>query len=113
MTFDETSESLVILNAPPNLEEALVDWLLAHGSGTGFTSFPAEGHSTRHDNLSTAEQVSGRQRRQQFQVQMAAAAVDEFLEALQAALGGAGIHYWVLPVLRSGRFGLDSTGVTV
>ena len=81
MTFDETSESLVILNAPPSLEEALVDWLLAHGSGTGFTSFPAEGHSTRHDNLSTAEQVSGRQRRQQFQVQMASAAVDEFLNA--------------------------------
>jgi hypothetical protein len=113
MTFDETSESLVILNAPPSLEEALVDWLLAHGRGTGFTSFPAEGHSTRHDNLSTAEQVSGRQRRQQFQVQMASAAVDEFLNALQASLGGAGIHYWVLPVSRSGRFGPDSTGVTV
>ena len=107
MTFDETSESLVILNAPPSLEEALVDWLLAHGSGTGFTSFPAEGHSTRHD------QVSGRQRRQQFQVQMASAAVDEFLDALQASLGGAGIHYWVLPVTRSGRFGRDSTGITV
>ncbi len=105
MSLDEYAESLVILNAPPSLEEALVDWLLAHKHGTGFTSFPAHGHSTRHDNLSIAEQVSGRQRRQQIQVQMASAAVDEFLNDLQASLGGAGIHYWVLPISRSGRFG--------
>lgn len=103
MSLDASSESLLILNAPPSLEEALVDWLLAHKHGTGFTSFPAQGHSTRHDNLSIAEQVSGRQRRQQFQVQMASASVDEFLDALETSLGGAGIHYWVLPISRSGR----------
>jgi len=105
MTLNEISESLVILNAPPSLEEALIDWLLAHKHGTGFTSFPAQGHSTRHDNLSIAEQVSGRQARLQFQVQMASAAVDDFLHALQASLGAAGIHYWVLPISSSGRLG--------
>lgn len=104
MTFIEASESLVILNVPPSLEEALVDWLLAREGG-GFTSFPAQGHSTRHDHLSVAEQVSGRQARSQFQVQMATSAVDGFLGALQQALGRAGIHYWVMPILRSGRFG--------
>jgi hypothetical protein len=103
MSLDECNESLLILNAPPNLQEALVDWLLAHKHGTGFTSFPAQGHSTRHDNLSIAEQVSGRQRRQQFQVQMASDEVDDFLDALQASLGGTGIHYWVQPISRSGR----------
>jgi hypothetical protein len=104
MSPDNSNEALLILNAPPDLEEALVDWLLARKHGTGFTSFPAQGHSTRHDNLSIAEQVSGRQRRQQFQIQMASDEVDEFLDALQASLGGAGIHYWVQPILRSGRF---------
>ncbi len=106
MTFAGASESLVILNVSPELEESLVDWLLAREDGGGFTSFAAQGHSTRHDNLSVAEQVSGRQWRQQFQVQMESASVDEFLDALQASLGSGGIHYWVLPIFRSGRFGV-------
>jgi hypothetical protein len=50
--------------------------------------------------------VSGRQRRQQFQVQMLSSTVDEFLAALQASLGGGGIHYWVLPISRSGHLGV-------
>jgi hypothetical protein len=105
MTFVEASESLVILNVSPDLEESLVDWLLARKGGGGFTSFAAQGHSTRHDHLSVAEQVSGRQRRQQFQIQMATVAVEEFLDDLQKSYGGAAIHYWVLPIMRSGRVG--------
>ena len=104
MTSDQGAEALVILNVPPAIEESLIDWLLAHKRRMGFTSFPAQGHSTRHDNLSVAEQVSGRQRRQQFQIQMACEDVDEFLAALQDSLGAAGIHYWVVPIARSGRF---------
>ncbi len=103
MTLQDNSESLVILNAPPGIEEALVDWLLARKGGAGFTSSPVQGHSTRHDHLSIAEQVSGRQRRQQFQVQMPSAAVDEFLDGLRSSLGAAGIHFWVLPISRSGH----------
>jgi hypothetical protein len=95
----DCSEALVVLNVPPDLEEPLVDWLLERDGGTGFTSFPVFGHSTRHDDLSAAEQVSGRRRRQQFQVQMPEEAVAGFLGELQESLGAAGIHYWVVPVL--------------
>jgi hypothetical protein len=104
--MEHAQEVLVILNVPPAIEEALVDWLLGQEHGSGFTSFPAQGHSTRHEHLSIAEQVSGTQRRQQVQVQMPAGVVDGFLDGLQASLGNAGIHYWVVPVLRSGRFGV-------
>ena len=105
MTFVEANESLVILNLAPALEESLIDWLLAREGGGGFTSLAAQGHSTRHDHLSVAEQVSGRQSRQQFQIQMPTAAVEAFLEEIQAAFGGAAIHFWVLPIMQSGRFG--------
>jgi hypothetical protein len=109
MTDTKFAEALVVLNVPPSLEEPLVDWLLAREDGAGFTSFPVFGHSTRHDHLSAAEQVSGRQRRQQFQVQMAAVAVEQFLDDVRASLGGAGIHYWVIPVIGGGHLGPRDT----
>jgi hypothetical protein len=104
MTDARAEEVLVVLNVPPSLEEAVVDWLLARKESTGFTSFPVSGHSTRHEGLSLAEQVSGRQARQQFQVQIAATAVGQFLEEARHAFGAAGIHYWALPLLAGGSF---------
>lgn len=96
-------EALIVLNVPPNLEETIVDWLLAREGGAGFTSFPVSGHSTRHDGLSPAEQVSGRQRRQQFQIQIKKDAVDSFIDDARAALGNAGVHFWVLPLHAGGH----------
>jgi hypothetical protein len=96
-------EALVVLNVPPNLEETVVDWLLARDGGVGFTSFPVFGHSTSHAGLSPAEQVSGRQRRQQFQIQLRQDAVELFLDDASRALGEAGVHFWVLPLLSGGR----------
>ena len=101
-----SEELLVVLNAPPSLEETVVDWLLAREERAGFTSFPVYGHSTRHEGLSPAEQVSGRQRRQQFQVQIRREAVESFLRDAKNDLGNAGVHYWVLPLFAGGN--LDS-----
>jgi hypothetical protein len=94
---------LVVLNVLPALEERIVDWLLAR-SGGGFTSFPVAGLSTRHDNLTAAEQVAGYQRRRQFNVQIPASEVDRFLNELRNLLGAADVRYWVLPVTRCGTF---------
>ena len=93
MTAIESTEALVVLNVPPELEETVVDWLLKRVGGVGFTSFAVSGHSTSHDDLSAAEQVSGRQRRQQF------------LSDARDTLGGTDIRYWVLPVTQTGRLG--------
>ena len=101
-------ECLIVLNVPPSLEETVVDWLLAREEGAGFTSFPVSGHSTRHDDLSPAEQVSGRQRRQQFQTQIRQDAVEAFLQAARNDLGGASVHFWVLPLYAGGQLQSDS-----
>ena len=57
--------------------------------------------------MTAAEQVTGYQRRLQFNVQMRASDVDRFLDELRDSLGAADIGYWVLPVSRSGTFGED------
>jgi hypothetical protein len=102
MTEYYGDQALVVLNAPPNLEETVVDWLLAREDAGGFTSFAVFGHSTSHSGLSAAEQVSGRRRRQQFQVQIQAGLVEAFIEEARASFGRAGIHFWVLPLIAGG-----------
>ena len=97
------TEALVTLNVPPDLEEPIVDWLLAREDGTGFTSFPVYGHSTSHAGLSPTEQVAGRQRRQQFQIQIRADNVNNFIDNVRQSFGAAGIHYWVLPLTLGGH----------
>ena len=103
MTVSMNNEALVTLNAPPDLEESIVDWLLAREDSIGFTSFQVYGHSTSHAGLSPAEQVSGRQRRQQFQIHVPAEDVDSFIEGVRESFGAAGIHFWVLPLTLGGR----------
>jgi hypothetical protein len=104
--IDNTSgEVLVVLTTPPEIGELIVDWLLARDAPLGFTSTTVAGHSTRHDGLSTAEQVRGSQERLQFQVQMPAADADDFLSGAAEAFGAAGIHYWSVPVLAGGQLG--------
>ncbi|MGI9204044.1 MAG: DUF3240 family protein [Woeseiaceae bacterium] len=104
MTGLQSDQVLIVLNVPPSLEEAVIDWLLARDDGTGFTSFPVFGHGARHSNLSAAEQVSGRERRQQFQVQLDVAAADPFLHDIEQSFGTAGIRFWSLPLNASGHF---------
>ena len=103
MTESKHTEVLITLNTPPDLDESIVDWLLAREDSTGFTSIPVYGHSTSHVSLSPAEQVSGRQRRQQFQIQIRADDVDEFIDSIRKSFGAAGIHFWVLPLILGGN----------
>jgi hypothetical protein len=95
---------IVTLNIVPALEERIVDWLLARDEG-GFTSRAAHGHSSHHDLLSAAEQVSGRQRRLEFEVELPADALDRFIAELSEAFTNADLYYTAVPVLRSGHLG--------
>jgi hypothetical protein len=105
MTGTWPEQVLFIITSPPSLESDLVDWLLSQDGGTGFSSTTVNGHSTQHDHLSIAEQVSGRQRRLQFQVQLAGDLLDEFVAGLKSEFAGADLHYWVTPVLAGGHLG--------
>jgi Protein of unknown function (DUF3240) len=96
---------LVVITIPPSIESQLVDWLLSQNGGSGFSSATIHGHSTHHDHLSIAEQVSGRQRRVQFQVQIGANRLKDLLATLETDFAGADLHYWVVPVLAGGHLG--------
>jgi hypothetical protein len=100
----EPAAVIVTLNIVPALEERVVDWLLARNGG-GFTSRAAYGHSSHHDLLSVAEQVSGRQRRLEFEVELRAGALEDFIAELSDAFVNADLYYTVVPVLRSGHLG--------
>lgn len=103
MNGDSNTQTLLVLNTPTDLVEEIVDWLLSRADETGFTSYPVSGHGTDHAGLSAAEQVAGRERRQQFLVQVAARDVDEFLADARLAFGTVSIRYWILPLLAAGH----------
>lgn len=96
--MNEFEQALVVITTAPNLEEPIIDWLLAREQQTGFTSMPVFGHSSRHDHLSSAEQVSGRQRRLQFQIQLDVAGVKPFVQELGEEFECADLHYWIQPL---------------
>ncbi|MBS1213367.1 MAG: hypothetical protein H6R26_1984 [Proteobacteria bacterium] len=98
-----TGQYLVTLAAPPALEESIVDWLLQFGSQTGFTSQAVHGHSSREEGLSLAEQVAGRKRQVRFQLHIDAEEWPRFIEQLKRDFTGAGLHYWLVPVIESGH----------
>ncbi|MGI9287133.1 MAG: DUF3240 family protein [Pseudomonadales bacterium] len=96
--MNEFEQALVVITTAPSLEEPMTDWLLASDHQTGFTSMPVFGHSSRHDHLSTAEQVSGRQRRLQFQIQLTGARAEPFLRELREEFEGCDFHFWIQPL---------------
>lgn len=98
-----SSGVIFILTAPPSLEEPLVDWLLDFKSEYGFSSFPVNGHSSRQAGLTLAEQVSGRKRQVRFEMHLPETEWRPLVERLSRDFAGAGIHYWVSPVIEQGR----------
>ncbi|MEC4749902.1 DUF3240 family protein [Methylomicrobium sp. Wu6] len=95
-------EFLVTLNVPTSLEEVIVDCLLTFESEHGFSSFPVYAHDHRNEGLSLAEQVSGRQKRLRFQMYVEEDVLTALLARLRVEFSGAGIRYWVLPVVDNG-----------
>lgn len=92
---------LLIINVPPALEEDLVDYLLSLDCVQGFTSYSVEGHGD-HEDLSIAEQVSGRRKRKQFEMLIAAQDFDTITGGLGAEVGK-DIVFWQMPVQQIGR----------
>lgn len=102
MNFDSPKHVLVVLTTPPTIENQLIDWLLDREDEIGFTSSAVYGHSTDYDDLSIAEQVIGRRRRHQIQVQLGVNQMDKFISALASEFADSDLHYWVIPLLAAG-----------
>jgi hypothetical protein len=103
MSEHATATFAVTLNVAPAAEERVVDWLLGREETAGFTSHTAFGHGADHDDLSVAEQVTGRQRRIEFRLELPQPLVESFIAALIAAFDGTDLYFFVTPVLRSGH----------
>jgi len=98
-------DTLLVLNANPEVEDDLLDYLLELDCVSGFTSYPVRGHG-RHEGrripLSLAEQVTGRRKRVLVEILLEAAAVPEVLGGLRDRVG-TDIIWWQLPVQGFGR----------
>jgi hypothetical protein len=95
------NECLLTLIATPELEERLVDWLL-EANYAGFMTAPCYGHGVHPDRLSTAEQVAGQQRRTALWLQLSQEQAESIVQGLAEHFGGAGLHFWITPVLAAG-----------
>jgi hypothetical protein len=96
---------MLILNAAPALEEELIDYLLMLEEVEGFTSCAVYGHG-QHHGLSTAEQVTGKRKRIQYELLVDARHVPAILSGLAESVGR-DIVYWQMPVHNFGRVAQD------
>jgi hypothetical protein len=96
-----SEQELLVLIAPPGLEETLVDFLLAQEDLRGFSLQRIEG-SPAFGRLSLAEQVTGRRQQVMFHLHAPREAVDALVGRLRREFHGAGLHYWILPVREAG-----------
>ncbi|HAJ76735.1 MAG TPA: DUF3240 domain-containing protein [Gammaproteobacteria bacterium] len=94
-------KTMLVLNLMPELEEDMVDFLLANPHVGGFTSYRTRGHG-EHANMSLAEQVSGRRRRLQFEVILEEAAISELVGGLAEGVGK-DILYWQQAISNLGK----------
>lgn len=97
------ADYLINLTVSPAIEEVLIDWLLKSETHAGFTSFKVNGHSSSEEGLSLSEQVAGMKKQIRFQIHLPEAGLNPFISQLKTDFKGVGIHYWVSPVIESGR----------
>jgi hypothetical protein len=97
------ADCLLNLIVPPGVEGALSEWLLEREDVPGFSSMPVAGHGSSEHSMTLAEQVAGRSRRVLFLIALPQETAQAMLADLRAAFGASGLHYWMLPVIESGR----------
>ena len=97
------SECVLVIISTPAVEESLVDWLLTCEGVSGFSTVSSSGHSTAHQHLSLAEQVTGRKRQVMFHVHTDVEVAQRVVEGLRQDFRGAGLHYWMVPALEAGH----------
>ncbi len=90
------------LLCPPAVEEKVLDTLLMLSEALVFTSTPTAAHGLAMGALSQAEQVMGRADATEVQVIFPADEKDRLLGELRSQLAGAGLRYWLTPVLEAG-----------
>jgi hypothetical protein len=96
---------LLTLTVPAALEEDTVGFLLVHPEwAAGFTTLTAFGHGASKHSRSTAEEVSGRVMKTQFQIVTDEASARALVAKLKTQSRTPGLAWWMSPVNDFGRF---------
>ncbi len=94
-------DTLLVLNADPELEEDLVDYLLQVEGVSGFTTQSVHGHGPE-GAMSLAEQVAGRRKRLRIEIALEKAQVAGLIGGLAGKVGN-DIVYWQQDISGYGR----------
>lgn len=94
---------LLLVSVPRALEERVIDWLLARGDVTTFSSAAVDVHGVDPDDLAGAERVSARRRKTEFRVRVPTSHLDEMIAALESELRGAELDWVAVSIEAEGR----------
>lgn len=97
-----TEVCLTIL-ATPEIEEKLLDQILVSDLAATFASQPAASHGGHLGRLDEAEQVLGRAEAVMVTAVLDVASADALLVLLRERFTGAGLRYWLTPVIERGQ----------
>jgi hypothetical protein len=92
------SKHCLTIICPPEVEEKLLDTLLATVEGEIFTSTPTFSHGTSHGRLSNVERVMGRSRSVQVQILTTEDELAGLTALLLQRFKGTGLRYWASPL---------------
>ena len=87
----------------PELEEKILDLLLVEAPADVFTSAASFTHGLHPQHLDPVERVLGRGHSVLIQLLLEQEAATTLLDLLRLRLAGAGLRYWLLPVLAEGE----------
>ena len=97
------SKYCLTLVCAPEIEEKLLDTLLASVDAEVFTSTPIFSHGTAHGRLSNAEKVMGRSRSVQVQIITSEDEWARLSELLRQRFKGTGLRYWASALSSEGE----------
>ncbi len=94
---------LLVLLAPADRRDDLVDALMGNDHVSGFTLSPALGYSREHSHFSLGDQVAGYRDYSRFEVLFEVDQKAAVLESLRRASGNERLRYWIMPVPETGH----------
>lgn len=98
----EDEPCLLTIISNLGMRDDLVDWLLSYHSELVFTVITIDCYGLDLKSMNVAEQVTGRQRKLEFQIQATVETARDIYQGLGSAFPGAHLRYWIQSLLEAG-----------
>jgi len=93
---------LLTIIITPNIEDTVVDWLLARPEIERFNSYQVKSYNKEHSDYSPLERVTGWKRKIAIRVLFPTEIMPEVIQELKSVFANSGIYYRVTPFLDEG-----------